>query len=198
LKASPAQRMWAPGKENLHHMQYPRRVQPRDMPAARLKAEAFSRFLPAVVVRIHALDPDHPVVYRDAEDVYLTPLKAAFQATGVQRPWLVYGVNVYSLSRLEQIIQQWPRQWIGGPLLISEFAPGGVGPDQRAAGFDRAWTLIRSRPDVVLGGLAYTWASNGQEEVDSVFGLVDPTGAPRDTALSALALAYSSDVDPVP
>src|SRR5947209_2280455 len=53
---------------------------------------------------------------------------------GVARPWLVYGANVYSASRLQQIVQRWPSQWIDGPLLVSEFAPGGAGADQRPAG----------------------------------------------------------------
>ncbi len=40
------------------------------------------------------------VVYRDAEDVYLPRLKAAFERTGVSRPWLIYGANVYTPKRL--------------------------------------------------------------------------------------------------
>ena len=68
------------------------------------------------------------MLYRDAEDVYLGRLKTAFEATGVQRPWLVYGANVYSSRRLQEIIARWPDQFIGGPLVIAEYAPGGAGP----------------------------------------------------------------------
>ncbi len=53
--------------------------------------------------------------------------------------------------------------------------------------------MIRSRPDVVLGGLAYTWATNGPEDLDRVFGLVDPNGVPTDGALAALSSAYLAD-----
>jgi hypothetical protein len=53
--------------------------------------------------------------------------------------------------------------------------------------------VIRSRPDVVLGGLAYSWATNGPEDLDRVFGLVDPNGVPTDGALAALSGAYLAD-----
>jgi hypothetical protein len=45
----------------------------------------------------------------------------------------------------------------------------------------------------VRGGLAYTWATNGPEELDRVFGLVDQHGAPTDDALTALSSVYLSD-----
>jgi hypothetical protein len=149
------------------------------------------------VDRIHALDPAHPVLYRDAEDVYLPRLKAAFQATGVDRPWLIYGANVYSHTRLEQIVSGWSEQSFGGPLVISEFAPGGVSPAERGIGFEQDWAIIRSRPDIVLGGLAYTWATNGPEQLDRVFGLVDEQAVPTDGALAALSSAYLTDTSAV-
>jgi hypothetical protein len=91
------------------------------------------------------------------------------------------------------VISAWPQQWPGHPLLISEFAPGGLDPLQRPWAFDQQWQVIRSRPDVVLGGLAYTWATNGPEDLDRVFGLVDPNGVPTDGALAALSAAYTAD-----
>jgi hypothetical protein len=189
----PAVRMWAPGNENLHRILYPRWVSQEGDPAARARADAFAAFLPVLVDRIHELDPDHPVIYRDAEDVYLARLKSAFEATGVERPWLVYGANVYSPNRLQEVIARWPAQWIGGPLVISEYAPGGAGPTDRPLGFQQDWAIIRSRPDLVLGGLAYTWSTNGPEELDRVFGLVDADGKATDGALAALSNAYLSD-----
>jgi hypothetical protein len=194
-KNHPAVRMWAPGNENLHRILYPHWTNQSNDPAVRARAEAFAAFLPVLVDRIHALDPDHPVVYRDAEDVYLPTLAAAFRADGVERPWLVYGANVYSSARLQQIVAAWPSQWLGGPLVISEFAPGGVGPAERAVGFEQDWAIIRSRPDVVLGGLAYTWATNGPEQLDRVFGLVDAQAIPTDGALAALSATYLADLD---
>jgi hypothetical protein len=79
------------------------------------------------------------------------------------------------------------------PLLISEYAPAGVGPAERASGFQQQWSVLRSRPDVVLGGMAYTWATNGPEELDRVFGLVDSNGVPTDGALAAVSGAYLTD-----
>jgi len=110
----------------------------------------------------------------------------------VPRPWLLYGANVYSPARLKQIVDGWPTQWLAGPLLISEFGPGGVGPTERPLGYQQEWAIIRGRPGIVLGGLAYTWATNGPEEVDRVFGLVDANGVPTDGALAALSAAYLS------
>ena len=193
-KNQPAVRMWAPGNEDLHRMLYPRWVSQENNTAARARADAFAAFLPVLVDRIHELDPDHPVIYRDAEDVYLPRLKAAFLATGVERPWLVYGANVYSQARLQQIVAAWPSQWVGGPLVLSEFAPGGVGPTDRPLGFEQDWAIIRSRPDIVIGGLAYTWATNGPEELDRVFGLVNDQGIPSDGALAALSATYLADL----
>jgi hypothetical protein len=192
-KSHPAVRMWAPGNENLHRVLYRNWVSQDQVPAARVRAAAFAAFLPRLVDRIHELDPDHPVLYRDAEDVYLNWLKPEFQRDGKRRPWFVYGANVYSDIRLEQIAGQWSKHGIGGPLLISEFAPAGQGPDDRALGYRQDWQRIRARPDVVLGGLAYAWATNGPEDLDRVFGLVDASGLPRDGALSALSDAYLAD-----
>jgi Glycosyl hydrolases family 2, TIM barrel domain len=192
-KDHPAVRMWAPGNENLHRILYAHWVSQVNDPNARARAQAFAAFLPVLVDRIRQLDPNHPVVYRDAEDVYLPWITGPFSQTGVDRPWLVYGANVYSTARLQQIVSSWPNQWPGRPLLISEFAPGGVGPAERPLGFQQQWNVIRSRPDVVLGGLAYTWATNGPEDLDRVFGLVDPNGVPTDGALAALSAVYQSD-----
>jgi hypothetical protein len=78
-------------------------------------------------------------------------------------------------------------------LLISEFAPGGMIPADRPLAFRQQWNVIRSRPGVVLGGLAYTWATNGPEDLDRVFGLVDPNGVPTDGGLAALSAEYLSE-----
>ena len=62
----------------------------------------------------------------------------------------------------------------------------------RPLGFQHQWAQITTRPGVVLGGLAYTWATNGPEDLDRVFGLVDPSGTPTDGALAAVSDAYLS------
>lgn len=193
-KDHPAVRMWAPGNENLHRVLYAHWVSQANNPQARAQAQAFAAFLPTLVDRIHAIDPNHPVVYRDAEDLYVPWLTSAFAAAGGSRPWLVYGANVYSQARLQQIISTWPNQWPGQALLISEYAPGGISPADRPGVFQSEWSVIRSRPDVVLGGLAYTWATNGPEDLDKVFGLVNPDGKPTDGGLAAVSAAYLSDI----
>jgi beta-galactosidase/beta-glucuronidase len=193
-KDYPAVRMWAPGNENLHRILFAHWISQVNDPTARARAAAFAAFLPKLVDRIHELDPNHPVLYRDAEDLYLQWITNAFtQAGGGDRPWLVYGANLYSSARLQQVIANWPNQWPGRPLVISEYAPGGMGPADRPAGFQQDWQVIRSRPDVVLGGLAYVWATNGPEDLDRVFGLVDPNGVPTDGALAALSVAYLTE-----
>ena len=190
---NPALRMWAPGNENLHRMLYSKWVSADQLPQARVKAQAFAAFLPRLIDRIHELDPDHPVVYRDAEDVYLNWLQQGFSQSPSSRPWFVYGANVYSESRLNQIIASWPSQWLGGPLLISEFAPFSRGPAGRALGYAQDWWQIRADPGFVLGGLAYAWGTNGPEQLDRVFGLVNADGKPSDAALAALASVYQED-----
>ncbi len=193
-KNNPAVRMWAPGNENMHRILYPRWISKEGDPAARARADAFAAFLPVLVDRIHELDPNHPVVYRDAEDVYVARIKAAFDAGADPRPWLIYGANVYSTSRLKDIVAAWPAQWPGRALIVSEYAPGGVGPAERPIGFDQQWQVIRSRPGIVLGGLAYTWATNGPEDLDRVFGFVDAAGVPTDGALATLSAVYLTDI----
>jgi hypothetical protein len=192
-KDEPAVRMWAPGNEDLHRILYPNWVSKEGDPAVRARADAFAAFLPKLVDRIHALDPSHPVLYRDAEDVYLPRLKAAFAQAGGDRPWLVYGANVYSPSRLQDIIGQWPAQWLGGPLVISEYGPSGYTPADRPRVYALEWSRIREHPEKVLGGLAYTWATNGPEQLDRVFGLVDDRDRPVDAALGAIGASYVAD-----
>ena len=164
----------------MHRILYAHMVSQLNDPAAQARAAAFAAFLPRVVDRMHTLDPNHPVVYRDAEDRYLPSIVNGFaQAGGGDRPWLVYGANVYSTARLQDIVARWPAQWPGRQLVISEYAPGGMSPVDRPLGFQQEWQIISSRPDVVLGGLAYTWATNGPEDLDRVFGLVDPWESDR-------------------
>jgi hypothetical protein len=70
-----------------------------------------------------------------------------------------------------------------------------VGPSERPLGYQQAWAAIRSRPEVVLGGLAYTWATNGPEELDRVFGLVDAQCVPTDGSLATLSASYLADLE---
>jgi hypothetical protein len=152
-----AVRMWAPGNENLHRILFAHWVSQVNEPTARARAQAMAAFLPVVVDRIHELDPNHPVVYRDADDAYLSWISGGFAQAGGERPWLVYGANAYTAPQLQHVISAWPTQWPGHALLISEFAPTGHSPSERAIGFDQLWKVIRSRPNVVLAG----WRTRG-------------------------------------
>ena len=56
------------------------------------------------------------------------------------------------------------------------------------------WSTIRAHPKRVLGGVVYTWATRGPEDLDRVFGLTDESGAPVDGSLAALGRLFKEDV----
>lgn len=191
-KEHPALRLWGPGNEVLHKLIYPSWMQVRGDPALEERAEAFSSFFVDLVDEIHALDPDHPITYRAAEDAYLPPMQRAFARRGAPRPWFVYGINIYT-PRLADVIAQWPRHGLDAALLISEFGPGGAGPADRPRGYWELWNMIRARPERVIGGAPYVWFTEGPEEVDRIFGLVDSAGQPVDGTLAAIGRLYRGE-----
>ena len=190
-KRHPALRIWGLGNEVLHKLVFPSWMQVRGDPVLEARADNFASLYVYLIDKIHQLDPDHPVTYRMAEDAYLPRLKSALAVSGDPRPWFILGVNVYT-PRLGEVIDGWPRHGVDAPLLVSEFGPGGAGPSDRPQGYRELWGLIRSRPERVIGGAAYVWFTEGPEEVDRIFGFVDPAGRPVDGALGALASAYRS------
>ena len=141
---------------------------------------------------IHELDPNHPVVYRDAEDLYFARIRAALLRDGKPRPWFVYGTNVYT-QRLAEVIENWPRQGLDAPLLVSEFSPGGVGMAERPRMLGWYWSTIRAHPERVIGGVVYTWATRGPEDLDRIFGLTDEEGRPIDGSLATLRRLFQAD-----
>jgi hypothetical protein len=177
-RAYPALRMWGIGNEVLHKIVHPAWVGPQD-PHQELEAEAFSDFLIQTADDIHALDPDHPVTYRDAEDAFVGWLVAAEQRNGnTPRPWFVFGTNCYQ-SYLGDIVDRWPSAGLQTALWVSEFAPGGMAVPDRPDGFATMWGLVTRHPEYVLGGAVYAWTRNGPEGVDRNFGLTDD-GVPVD------------------
>ena len=104
----------------MHRLIYPTIVRGAADPAREARADAFAEFYVQLVDMIHDLDPHHPVVYRDAEDLYLARLRTALLRDGKPRPWFVYGTNAYT-ERIQEVIQNWPNQGIDAPLLVSEF-----------------------------------------------------------------------------
>jgi hypothetical protein len=174
----PALRMWGLGNEVLHKIVHPAWVGPQDQQRER-QAEAFSDWLLATADAIHALDPDHPVTYRSAEDAFIDWVIAALNRRGGgPRPWFVWGTNCYQ-PYLEDIVDHWPDYGMPLALWVSEFAPGGMAVPDRPAGFEAMWGITRRHPDWVLGGAVYAWTRNGPEGVDRNFGLTDD-GAPVD------------------
>ena len=64
---------------------------------------------------------------------------------------------------------------------------------ERADRFRDTGRTIRARPEYVLGGAVYVWSTDGPEEVDRQFGLVDAGGQPVDDALDAISALYHAD-----
>jgi hypothetical protein len=184
----PAVRMWAIGNEVLHKLVYPSWMPVRSDPAWEQRARDFATFYVELADKVHAADPEHPVIHRDAEDAYFTWLRDAF-GTSTSRPWFIYGINAYT-PRLAQILAGWPGQGWDVPLLVSEFAPGGMSPADRPQGFRSMWKMVRGASGWVLGGAVYAWTTDGPEEVDRVFGLVDADGRPVDGAFDAIAATF--------
>jgi hypothetical protein len=186
---NPALLMWGPGNEVMHRLIFPTAVQGKRDPAQEKRADDFAAFYVQLIDLIHELDPDHPVIYRDAEDLYFARLRQALLKDGQRRPWFIYGTNVYT-QRLATVIENWPKQGLDAPLLVSEFSPGGVGPAERPRMLGWYWSTIRAHPERVLGGVVYTWATGGPEDLDRVFGLTDDAGKPVDGSIAALRALF--------
>jgi hypothetical protein len=184
--------MWALGNEILHKLVFPSWMSVQVDPWREERAHAFASLLVTLADRVRAEDPLHPVVYTDAEDAYVSYVREAITADGKDRPWFVYGINVYT-PRLRSMIEMWPTVGFDTPLFISEFAPGGLSAQDRPAGLRDMWDVVQSFDDSVLGGAVYAWSTNGPEEVDRVFGLVNSEGTAVDGALSAVGRMYGGD-----
>ena len=184
-RSHPAVWFWTPGNEVIHRLIFPSWLRHQSDPAREARADSFARCYVRLIDAVHALDKTHPVIYRDAEEVYLARIRDGLQRDGLARPWFAYGANVYT-QRLDEILQNWPRQGLDVPLLLAEFSPGGTGPSDRPEGFRKMWQTIRAYPRWVMGGAVYAWSSDGPEELDRVFGLVDGNDQPRDAALATI------------
>ncbi|HEX6511709.1 MAG TPA: hypothetical protein VF157_05385 [Chloroflexota bacterium] len=176
---APALRVWGLGNEVIHDMHASDDAAPR----------AFATLLVQAADAVQELDPDHPVVYRDAEDVFVAPIAAALKADNQARPWFIYGLNFFTF-RLEQALASGPARALGQPLLVSEFAPVGFRPADRPSGYARLWHIILRHQDVVLGGCAYVWSTMGPEPLDRDFGLTGESAQPVDGSLSELASLF--------
>lgn len=188
----PALRMWAIGNEVLQRSVPPTWCSTGPSAEQGAWAEAWSSLLLETADLVHAADPLHPVLYREAEDSYTSWLERALAANPGSRPWLVYGVNAYT-PRLTEILDTWPQRGIQTSLLVSEYAPMNVPHGQRADHYRQQWATIRAYRGYVLGGAVYVWSTDGPEEVDREFGLVDASGQPVDDALDTISELYRAD-----
>lgn len=107
---------------------------------------------------------------------------------------LVLGTNAYT-SALQETVEGWPELWMTVPLYVSEFGAAGLGPGERSAVLRRMWGVIRAWPQWTFGGAVYVWTTDGPEEVDRVFGLVDGRGIPVDDALATIADLYRAEAE---
>lgn len=190
-KRHPALRIWAVGNEVLQRSVPPSwcSVAPTDEQTS--WSPAWSSLLVEIADAIHAADPFHPVLYREADDAYTPWLAHALDEQPAERRWLIYGVNVYN-PRLSAMLGRWPGRRIPTSLLVSEFAPLNVPRDERAARLREIWSVIRSFPAYVLGGAVYVWSTDGPEAVDRQFGLVDELGVPVDNALDTIGELFAA------
>ena len=93
-KDHPALRMWGVGNEVYWEMD------PEMYPA-------FSQAYLEIADLFHQLDPNHPVIYREAEDVFMPLIGDSLRDSGDMRPWLLFGMNVYNKD-LGEILSHWP------------------------------------------------------------------------------------------
>lgn len=180
FKNHPALRMWGIGNEVLTDA-----ADPEMRPA-------FGRFYLRLADMVHSLDPDHPVIYREAEDSFVPAISTFLQNRGPERPWLLYGMNIYT-GELERILRDWPSNGLDRPLFITEFGADQDWLFDRATGYLSMWWTIRGYPEYVLGGAPYTWTTEGPEPTDSKWGLMDGEGNPVDDTFAFLKNAWLSE-----
>ena len=173
FKDHPALRMWGVGNEVLLDG-----LPPEMMPA-------FGRFYLELADRVRSLDPNHPVIYREAEDYFVPAIVRFLQGRTPDRPWLLYGMNIYSLE-LERILDSWPYYGFDRPLFVTEFGAEPFWFEGRAMGYLDMWRMIRAHPDYAMGGAPYVWTTEGPEPVDQKWGLMDGNSRPVDNAFRQL------------
>ncbi|MDO8691533.1 MAG: glycoside hydrolase family 2 TIM barrel-domain containing protein [Dehalococcoidia bacterium] len=174
----PALRIWGIGNEVIHAINP---FTPR--------AKAFAKFYIRLVDEVHSLDPDHPVIYRDAEDINLAPIKEVLEKDKISRPWFVYGGNFFTY-RICEALPDWPKKGMDLPILVSEFAPSGLSPEDRPKGYLHMLQCISKAYPTVLGAFPYVWTTEGPEAIDRTMGLVGADGQPVDRSLWAIGKAF--------
>lgn len=175
FKNHPAIRMWGVGNEVL-----------LDMTNRRMRIP-FGRFYLQLADLFHALDPNHPVIYRESGDYFIPAIRSVLKDPSSPRPWLLYGMNIYDSDELERILDVWPSAGLNRAIIVSEFGAEPTDDFDRAEGYAFMWRTIRDHPDYVLGGAPYAWTTAGPEPTDIIWGLMDRYSDPVDDTLRLLA-----------
>lgn len=178
-KDNPALRMWGAGNEVL--MVMPAEMHP-----------AFLRFYLNLIDLVHRIDPSHPVIYREGEDVFVPMIAQLLRDSGGSRPWFLYGMNIYNKDP-EELLRRWPSYGLDRPLIVSEFGWDGATPAERAQNYATMWRSIRQYPDYVLGGAPYAWTTDGPEPTDKIWGLMDVSSRPVDDRFNALRQMWRAE-----
>ncbi|HLY67050.1 MAG TPA: glycoside hydrolase family 2 TIM barrel-domain containing protein, partial [Chloroflexota bacterium] len=176
FKDNPALRMWGVGNEVMSGMD----------------PDMYPAFLDAymqIVDLFHQLDPNHPVIYREAEDEVVPVLAEKLQDSGDMRPWLLYGMNIYDKDP-RPLLDRWPSYGLDRPLVISEFGSQGDNPGERAQAYLDMWHAIRVYSPYVIGGAPYAWTAAGPEPTDKIWGLMDAQSRPVDRTFELLSQAW--------
>jgi hypothetical protein len=183
----PAVRMWGVGNEVL-------------LTTSDDECRAFARFFARVFQLVRGLDPNHPVTYREAEDVRVPFFREAFAEAQIPLDGFVFGMNFYT-PRVEEVLADWPAHQFDVPVFVSEFAPAGWSPSERARGFQDMWARVLAYERFALGAAPYVWSTEGPEAVDRIFGLTDEQGRPVDETLAELQRLYrgaNAAAEPLP
>ena len=179
FKDYPAVRLWGVGNEVFGYMD------PEMWPS-------FTQAYLKIADVFHQMDPNHPVIYREAEDVYMDNFGWMLRESGDMRPWLLYGMNVYNKD-LDPFLNRWPSWGLDRPLLISEFGAEGISPEQRANGYMEMWQSIDAHRKYVIGGAPYVWTTEGPEPTDKIWGLMDGNSQAVDSTFAQLAQLWRAE-----
>jgi beta-galactosidase/beta-glucuronidase len=179
-KDHPALRLWGVGNEVL-----------AEMPEGPMWGD-FCRFYLELTDMIHDLDPNHPVIYREAEDAFMSAIEKGLRGNAKERPWLLYGMNIYTME-LERILDAWPPEGVHCPLIVTEFGAEPSSDGGRAMEYLNMWRMIRAHPEQVLGGAPYAWTIAGPEPTDVIWGLMDENSQPVDDTFEQLAAEWRKE-----
>ncbi|MFR9800315.1 discoidin domain-containing protein [Streptomyces sp. MS06] len=191
-KDHPATLMWNVGNESVLGLQ-------NCYSGSALEAQrnAYTSFVDEVAVRIHGIDPDHPVTSTDA-------WTGAWEYYRRNAPDLdLYAVNAY--DHVCDVRQDWIDGGYTKPYLITETGPPGEWevpddangvPDeptdvQKADGYTRAWNCVTAHQGVALGATLFHYGT--EHDFGGIWFNLVPDGLKR-LSYYAVKQAYTGSV----